>query len=392
MMEMLGLVLTPLYVFESGYPQPAAGLMALLVLVIVLSGNDRVPWYADVYAFGCAFIGYTAVVNWSWWAHRPDLAFLLSSTYYLYNFMVFAVVLFLSRELGDEFVPATKLGLILALVVELLALTFLSDAGDPRRVGTFNNPNQLGYWALLLGCCHLVLKGDRRLTVTDVAALAAMGYVVAFSASRAAIVAFALLVVLGALCQGLRARAALGVALAGVACAALALPTMVGGPAGIAPRGGGPLAEGIQELRTTGARASDSLAGRGYDRIWTHPEHLLLGAGEGAHERFATRVLDKELHSTLGTVLFSYGLAGLVLFGGALAGIFRRAAARCWLYALPVLLYGLTHQGLRFSLFWVFLALVLTAGRWCPARVPAAAAGRPAPAPVWPVARAGPRR
>ena len=58
--------------------------------------------------------------------------------------------------------------------------------------------------------------------------------------------------------------------------------------------------------------------------------------------------------------------------------------------------YGLTHQGLRFSLFWVFLALVLAVG--CRRRErPAPAATQPATtaalAPPWPSpARAGARR
>src|SRR5918994_582076 len=68
-------------------------------------------------------------------------------------------------------------------------------------------------------------------------------------------------------------------------------------------------------LGTIGEQGDDSLAGRGYDRIWRHPEHLVFGAGEGAGLRFTEfGGLVKEMHSTLGTVLFSYGIVGFSLF------------------------------------------------------------------------------
>jgi hypothetical protein len=64
------------------------------------------------------------------------------------------------------------------------------------------------------------------------------------------------------------------------------------------------------------------------------------------------------MHSTFGTVLFAYGIPGLALFVTLLAVIFWRAPLAHALYSLPIWAYGITHQGLRDTMLWVFLGLV----------------------------------
>ena len=98
--------------------------------------------------------------------------------------------------------------------------------------------------------------------------------------------------------------------------------------------------------------------------MWRYPEYLIFGAGEG----IAYRLLKKgdnfnELHSTWGTLLFSYGIAGFTSFMMMLAILFRSAPWRHLWYFLPIALYGLTHQGLRFSMLWVFFGLVFGLAR-----------------------------
>jgi hypothetical protein len=104
-----------------------------------------------------------------------------------------------------------------------------------------------------------------------------------------------------------------------------------------------------------------SLAGRGYDRIWNHKEHWIVGAGEGAYTRFKSDIGSHELHSSLGTLFFSYGIVGTSLFASFGFILLRGAGLRGVLQVIPAALYGLTHQGLRFTLLWVLLATVASA-------------------------------
>jgi hypothetical protein len=117
----------------------------------------------------------------------------------------------------------------------------------------------------------------------------------------------------------------------------------------------------VERFKDIGGQKDDSFAARGYDRIWLTPEYLIAGAGEGAFNRFSN---NNEMHSTFGTILFSYGLPGAALFLLVLWIIFRRAPPRYLVYFVPVCLYGITHQGLRFTQFWIFLALVFCSAQY----------------------------
>jgi hypothetical protein len=116
------------------------------------------------------------------------------------------------------------------------------------------------------------------------------------------------------------------------------------------------LAESVgTRLESVGKQEDDSLAGRGYDRIWNNPGYLLFGAAEGAYRRFDS-VLSGEIHSSPATLFFSYGFVGGGIFVVFLTYILRGSERRSWLLLMPTLMYGLTHNGLRFSLLWVTLA------------------------------------
>ena len=60
----------------------------------------------------------------------------------------------------------------------------------------------------------------------------------------------------------------------------------------------------------------------------------------------------------------SYGLVGLALFGLLLFVVFGRAPLASIAYLGPVMLYSVTHVGVRFSEFWIFLALVYAQARF----------------------------
>jgi hypothetical protein len=120
-----------------------------------------------------------------------------------------------------------------------------------------------------------------------------------------------------------------------------------------------------------GSGQYDSLATRGYDRIANYPEHILLGAGEGAYGRFRSDLYGTELHSSFGTLLFCYGVVGAGCFACALLFL-GRLDLRAALYLVPALVHGMAHQGLRFAFFWAVLAFVCCAAlRPRPAAPPA---------------------
>jgi hypothetical protein len=117
----------------------------------------------------------------------------------------------------------------------------------------------------------------------------------------------------------------------------------------------------IDRLTNIGEQSDDGLSGRGYDRIWLYPQYLLFGAGEMGLARFPETGM-MEQHSTLGTVLFSYGVIGMFLFGLMLWQLLKIAGWRELLYLAPAFVYGVAHQGLRFSMFWFLFATIAIIG------------------------------
>jgi hypothetical protein len=91
-----------------------------------------------------------------------------------------------------------------------------------------------------------------------------------------------------------------------------------------------------------------------------NPQHWFLGAGEGAYNRFKeiSAIGAHELHSSLATLFFCYGIVGILLFLRFLWGTMSGAGIRAWVIVGAGLAYGMTHQGLRFRLLWVLLAMV----------------------------------
>jgi len=128
---------------------------------------------------------------------------------------------------------------------------------------------------------------------------------------------------------------------------------------------GGPIADSMsytQQRRVLMDRDHDEsfVEERNYDRLWEYKEHLLLGAGEGDFQRFSDS--DKEaleIHSSAATVLFSYGIVGTLLFLAFALRIVRRAQFRATAILVPSFAYTIAHQGLRFTMLWVLLAVFL---------------------------------
>jgi predicted membrane protein len=72
----------------------------------------------------------------------------------------------------------------------------------------------------------------------------------------------------------------------------------------------------------------------------------------------------KEVHNTLGDVVYSYGLIGGALFVSFIYFYFRTCSAVIY-YVFVILSFlplHVTHNMIRFRLMWIFYALVYSAG------------------------------
>ena len=119
----------------------------------------------------------------------------------------------------------------------------------------------------------------------------------------------------------------------------------------------GPFGRVIERLEDR--QSDETLASRGYFRLLEQPQYLITGAGEGALWRLSSSAgKTAEIHSTPMQFLTSYGLIGTGLLVWCAVALFRRADRTALAVLVALLIYGLAHNGLRFTHVWVLLALI----------------------------------
>ena len=227
----------------------------------------------------------------------------------------------------------------------------MNFTGNFRQTAMFNNPNQLAYFSILtLG--GLILVTDRSgllrlrfmipatmLIISNLAAASLTGYA-------------AIGLLLGAWAIKVEVRRLFLIVLVVLIGAFLA-------PRSLIEIGDNDILSIVSNrFFLIGDKLDGGLAERGYERILNFPHYLVFGAGEGGLSRFG---IDGalELHSTFGTILFSYGVVGLFLFLNIIRFAIRGATFVEILVLLAPLAYSLTHHGFRFSTFWVFLVIFM---------------------------------
>lgn len=216
-----------------------------------------------------------------------------------------------------------------------------------RSIGTFNNPNQLGFFGVCVGGIISYLFVQQRITLMEFYLSFGMVLVmVAASLSKAAAVSVIFYMLIFAnrntykYLLGLLLLVVIGLA---ILAQYINLDDL----------------KIVGRVLSIGSAGDDSLVGRGYGPLLTPDLRLLVGWGQG----YSELTFGSEVHSTFGSLLISYGLIGFLLFGFLVFYVFLRVKNMSSIIIaaallMPSMLYGLTHNGIRFSIFWVFFALL----------------------------------
>jgi len=342
----------PYYLVTSGLPQPGDALILPLVPLALASWNGRLDTrFVRPLRALFLFTAWVVIVDWGWALVLGNFGvfgsdtFLLFPLYYVYNTLVFLVICVLFQRHGTRLLWLTLHVVLLSVVVQLVASLLLHRAQTFRGAGFFNNPNQLGFFALV--SASIIALGKREIgfgTLKASFGLIMCIYLALMSGSRAAVVGIGLLFALTMIVNPKRIAVA--------SLVIVALMTI-----------GGPVAEVIdgaeQRLSNDRYPQYSFFEERGYDRILANQEYWLLGAGEGGTQRFAdtTRIGNAEIHSSAGTIFFCYGVVGVVLFVSFLFRVLQGAPIRTMIILAPTLSYTLAHQGLRSTSVWILFGM-----------------------------------
>ncbi len=343
------------YVSPSGSPQPADFAMVLAIAGGILFARMRFPkstWYILLPLIG--FVYYVVLISTLRTLETGDMEPLKHARYYVFNLLVVIVLSFLvtnKRNLINAVMVTLCISVIILFVLQITLFNFSAS----RQRLLFNNPNQLAYFGILcasiFGVCIARCVGSRK--ISTLGFLISTWYVL-ISLSLSALTALGLLVTIVLLQLG-----AIRVLLIGAGTVlALTISLQVADP------GDSRIVTYMHDSWDNRfGRVEEKLedeAARGYPRLVEFPEYLIFGAGEGARWRFGTGQI--EIHSSWATILFSYGIPGTLLFGTFIWILYKNIGFGLAVYILPAAGYSITHQGLRFTLFWILLVMLIGIG------------------------------
>lgn len=361
-------IASPFYVFQSGLPQPGDFIMLLLLPLTLYGWNGRLLGvFARPFRILLWWTAWVVIVQYAWatilnnWGLFGKDTFLLFPIYYVYNALVMLVIMILFQRYREALLRLTMWCLLVSVAIQVLG-SFFTFYNELREAVFFNNPNQLGYFSVLVSCMIALLhrKLKFHMVLTAIGLLGAL-YLTLLSASRAAVAGAALIPLVTLVSSPKIVLAALP----------LIAALMFTGPVSRA------IDKTEHRVKNDQFEEISFLEERGWGRIADHPEYIIVGAGEGGTGRFRDSVIGThEIHSSAGMIIFSYGIIGTFLFGWFIIRLLRGAQFMAIMMLAPIIGYTVAHHGLRDSMLWMALAIFLaikytppaTAGPQKPAR------------------------
>lgn len=356
-------ILTPFYFWKSGLPQIADYILILLIIVVAISNEFRISISKNNKIFlsiGLIFVFYVTIVNFIWvLLLQTSSSFVNSSIYYIYNYLGAVTVVALYGNYKEKILKVTYKAVLISVIIQLVFFFINGGYVGGRSRGSFNNPNQLGYYALLVVGIMMISSNKIEIKYKGffLGILSTLILVLA-SLSNAAIISWFILFFLFLVSKTKNKRLKRNVI--GVTVIILLSVILVYNFSELFHKSD-LFQSVIMRLNTTESKLSQSSDVRGYFRITEFPQFWAFGAGEGAFYRFRGSIL--EFHSTLGNIQVSYGVVGSLLFICFVIKSLKNDMYRSLYVFASIMAYGLTHNGIRNSMLWILLALIASGER-----------------------------
>ncbi len=302
---------------------------------------------------------YQAIVNISFYfiigsQTYERFSLLKNNLYYVFNCLAILLIVWMFQYWGEKTLSVFAKGIVCSMILTVLGI-FASFGNTSRNQSFFNNPNQLGYYALLVFISTQILHKHYK-NVEKVLLIASSLFCIIVSGSKAAIFGWAveaaimICAVLASSHELRFSRRAILSFFAFVFVIAFAHNYIID----ILK----PYIDSLTMRFESSSISTESLGeSRGYDRIAEIGLNVLTGVGEGAFGRFSI-MTGNETHSSFATIIVSYGVIGLLLYiilFWKFANRNRKSFFRLILTFSGTFVYWLSHNGLRNSLFWMLL-------------------------------------
>ncbi|MGV2998971.1 hypothetical protein ACEF15_02410 [Streptococcus suis] len=370
----LFLLAKPFYFFKSGSIQPGDLFLALSVIAYIIENQFKI-YYKKIDKPYLIFYGFVITINLIYFfiylGETSLLSFILPILYYLYNLFVIMLCRYFYHN--EEGLIRLRLVIRLSLYVQLLLYfttpSFLVDTSQVRYTGTFNDPNQLGFF--LLSSIYIIVVINRMLghkeKILDhtcalilLFATSSTGILLGFAAlyfcnllfieSTMVLLKKMLLLLLGSFAVLILFQIVGTVFISGLEDSFLYQRLLTKINKGL-----------MNSSNNSGSYGELTLLQeRGIDRVLLYPQYLIFGAGEGYYKRFVLSAIQLEIHSTFLGILFYYGIIPFTSLVYWIWGNIRKAGYLIWVVFLPLIIESFTLANQRQPYFWILFVLAST--------------------------------
>jgi hypothetical protein len=353
------ILLEPFYLWNSSLPQIGPLTFAVMFIGVFMSGGlvidleDKFQVRAVLYI--ALFAGWALIVDGLYSVTEHTIEPVASAPFYAFGLLVTLVFLTVMNRGGETAARAIYYAFAFGAITQAM----IAAAGlgrmyfNLREMNFFDNPNQLGYFAVLTSV-YLTYFG-RQLKINFAwqnFALICAAYICFRSLSRAGAAAIVATILLDyALFERNRIRWFV----------ILFVSVVVGGLYAESIRNA--VIDAFVNSRFAGggigaghSGANEFMEYRHYEYLLAESSRLLVGWGDGQFQKHFGGVV--ELHATLPAILLCFGVPGITLF---LLLIWNSVRAN-WKDAIvtlgPLLVYGFTHNGSRNPMLFAIFAVV----------------------------------
>ncbi len=367
------LLLKPYYFFSSGGLQISDYFLVIAFFIFLLLSSKNNKYIKEEIKNNRLFIIFTIltfIINGLYFIIYGKFKFLLSSIYYVFNLIAIIIFLVVFKN-DDKFIIRFDKIIKFNLIVQLIL--YFTRIGRfyyiDRYMGTFNDPNQFGYY-ILISFAYISLF-NYKLKNKPINLMIYFGisfFLIALSGSTGMLLGIFIMVALKIIYFLRRIYKCTSKIILAVI---FLIPILVSiylmfdidfssiGNTTIFKRLSEKLNKVINYDELDGKSYSQlSIAEeRGYDKLLIYPQYILYGAGEGLYERFNLVAHIGEIHATFPSILFYYGIIPTIILLIWLYKNLKKVKLNYMIIYISLIVESFTLLNQRQALFWIIFAI-----------------------------------
>lgn len=361
------LLLKPFYIFNSGSIQPS-DLFLIIAFVFLLLKKDKRS-FNNILKKNIKFVIFmlcTFFINFIYFLIYYKTKFILSSMYFLFNFFAIVVFsyIFSNKTVTLKIGKILKINIIVQFIILLLGIG--RWYGSSRYMGTFNDPNQFGYFILMSYMFIYLIGLKYEYKNKDLCYLFITMLLIIKCASTGMFIGLCIFLLL----QFFKIITHFNDFLLKnktkiFLCIFLIIPILsvfmiINNSYRIIKTKNfvifSRIVEKVNKADVDNKSSDVSLIKeRGYDRFIYYPQYIFYGSGEGEYSRFEKTYHQDEIHATFPSILFYYGIIPTMILLSWIYDKLKKVEIKALIPFIAIFIESFTLLNQRQVLFWTII-------------------------------------